>query len=153
MSCLSDIFLALLLALLLGRAVRVEVVELAAGEHLVVGPVAVCFLGGSLNTLDASRWPVADGGRGRDASSLKQARGRGRLRSVVDEVRDFGLVETERLRCVFLGAEAAPRRVADAAHHDDRSRPAWLGKKREKPVHLYRSTASILRMADENPSF
>ena len=35
MSCLSDIFLALLLALLLGRAVRVEVVELAAGEHLV----------------------------------------------------------------------------------------------------------------------
>ena len=38
MSCLSDIFLALLLALLLGRAVRVEVVELAAGEHLVVGP-------------------------------------------------------------------------------------------------------------------
>ena len=86
MSCLSDIFLALLLALLLGRAVRVEVVELAAGEHLVVGPMAVCFLGGSLNTLDASRWPVADAGRGRDASSLKQARGRGRLRSVVDEV-------------------------------------------------------------------
>ena len=51
MSCLSDIFLALLLALLLGRAVRVEVVELAAGEHLVVGPLAVLSLVGSLDSL------------------------------------------------------------------------------------------------------
>jgi hypothetical protein len=39
-----------LLALLLRRAVLVEVVELAAGEYSVVGPLAVCFLGGSLDT-------------------------------------------------------------------------------------------------------
>ena len=37
-------------ALLLRRAVRVEVVELAAGEHLGVGPLAVFILRGSLDT-------------------------------------------------------------------------------------------------------
>ena len=36
--------------MLLRRAVRVEVVELAAGENLAVGPLAVCFLDGSLDT-------------------------------------------------------------------------------------------------------
>ncbi len=35
---------ALLCVLLLRRAILVEVVELAAGEHVVVGPLAVCFL-------------------------------------------------------------------------------------------------------------
>ena len=49
-SGLSAIFLAPLLALLLGRAVLVEVVEFAAGEHIVVGPLAVCFLKGPLET-------------------------------------------------------------------------------------------------------
>ena len=48
-SGLSAIFLAPLLALLLGRAVLVEVVEFAAGEHIVVGPLAVCFLKGPLS--------------------------------------------------------------------------------------------------------
>ena len=55
-------------ALLPGREVFVEIVELAAGEHVAVDPLAVCFLLGPLNTLAGSRWPVADGGRGRDAS-------------------------------------------------------------------------------------
>ena len=38
-------------ALLLGRAVFVEIVELPAGEQFGVGPLAVRFLSGSLNTL------------------------------------------------------------------------------------------------------
>ena len=45
-SGLSAIFLAPLLALLLGRAVLVEVVELAAGEHKGAGPLAIRFLKG-----------------------------------------------------------------------------------------------------------
>ena len=36
------------LALLLGRAVLVEVVELAAGEHKGAGPLAIRFLKGPL---------------------------------------------------------------------------------------------------------
>ena len=50
-SCLSEIFRALLRVLLLRRAVGVEVVELAAGEHPGVGPLPVSFLGGSLSIL------------------------------------------------------------------------------------------------------
>ena len=38
-------------ALLLGRAVLIEVVEIAAGEQFVVSPLAVLFLAGSLNIL------------------------------------------------------------------------------------------------------
>ena len=37
-------------ALLLRRAIGVEVVELAPGKHVVVGPLAVLFLMGPLNT-------------------------------------------------------------------------------------------------------
>ena len=40
-----------LLALLLRRAVRVEVVELATREQLGAGPLAVRFLNGSLDAL------------------------------------------------------------------------------------------------------
>ena len=47
-SGLSAIFLAPLLALLLGRAVLVEVVEFAAGEQ-AAAPLAVRFRLGSLN--------------------------------------------------------------------------------------------------------
>ena len=59
-SGLSAIFLAPLLALLLGRAVLVEVVEFAAGEHIVVGPLAVCFLKGPLSP----SWHDRETGRG-----------------------------------------------------------------------------------------
>ena len=41
---------ALFCVLLLRRAILVEVVELAAGEHVAVGPLAVCFLKGPLST-------------------------------------------------------------------------------------------------------
>ena len=49
--CLNRIRGASLLALLLRRAEFVEVVELAAGEHRGVFPLAVLFLLGSLDPL------------------------------------------------------------------------------------------------------
>ena len=42
---------ALICPLLLRRAVRVEVVEVAAGEHFGVDPLAVRFLNGPLDAL------------------------------------------------------------------------------------------------------
>ena len=50
-SGLSAEFIAPRIMLLLRRAVGVEVVELAAGEHPGVGPLPVSFLGGSLSIL------------------------------------------------------------------------------------------------------
>ena len=46
---------ALLRVLPLGRAELVEVVELAAGEHMVVGPLAIVFLVSSLDMRPSGR--------------------------------------------------------------------------------------------------
>ena len=100
-------------ALLLGRAVFVEIVELAAGEQFGVGPLAVRFLSGSLNTLLflrrrsgglPFRRPLALFRRRRSCfERLAHVRGR-QCRHGIDERRDVALVEAERLRRVCMMA-------------------------------------------------
>ena len=114
-------------ALLLRRAVRVEVVELAAGEHAVVGPLAVLFLHGPLNTqrLRSLRRRAGLPFRRRLAffrprrSCLERlARMLCRLRRISDEVRDICWRNAERPRRVALRFEPPPRPVADSSHLD-----------------------------------
>ena len=79
-------------ALLLRRAVLVQVVELAAGEH-IAAPLAVCFRLGSLNTpLNKAR--LLSWRAGRRRRSCLERLAQWRRRRIPDEVRGFALMNT-----------------------------------------------------------
>ena len=83
-----------LLALLLRRAVLVEVVELAAGEHFGVAPLAVCFLDGPL---DKSRAVVRLLWQRRDRYQLIRTQSSGKHAAAPPEVA-LGLVRAARVQ-------------------------------------------------------